>query len=577
MGPSRNNTTNIPLTWAEYQKKREEERLRLAELEAQRNDPASNVGRVPTDGMTIDSASNVGRVPTDDGSQGLWAGAFPDEEINPNSPLANVLIGPQVDLNHVPELPAPRDVRSIPAVAVVEGEPRVDPVQTALVAPPEAPEMQPSVSAAPDAEPEEQGFLHRLWGGLGADTDEKRQKLGSSLMRAGAAMMGHTSNNGDVWSALGAGMTAGVEGYDQADEASRQRKLEDEKLSIVAKSRQANDEIAKIMRENPNWQSDPVMRSRIASLMAANGDIDAATRVTNGGARSGQTADMQEYSFYVDQENAAGRAPMSFGDWQVKKSGGSSKAPDVQRNLDRINSERAAAGQQPMTLEEYENLQNRRASDTKFAEKSGEENAKTFAEYQKAGIQSNVDMGNIDTLETALTNTPGGFANLVITEANNWGFGDMVSNGAGSVAVAEAMINKLVPAQRPPGSGAMSDADLDLFKRSLPRLQNSTTGNQLIIETMRGIAGYNQNVGAIASRAMSGEITQSEALELMRAVPDPMASFKSRWAQLNGDNSEGNVRSQNAPRSSSRREGQTGTTSDGRRVVWQNGKWKPAQ
>lgn len=558
MGPSRNNTTSIPLSWAEYQKKREEERLRLAELEAQRNDPASNVGRVPTDGMP------------------LWSSAFEDE-IAPTSPIANVLLGPQVEPNRVPELPAPRDVRTVAVTPVIEEEPTVDPVQTASIAPQEAPTAPGAVSNSTTAPEEEQGFMSRLWGGLGADTDEKRQKLGSSLMRAGAAMLGHTSNNGDVWSALGAGMTAGVDGYDQADEAARKRKLEDEKLSIVAKSRQANDEIAKIMQENPNWQSDPVMRSRIASLMAANGDIDAATRVTNGGARSGQTADMQEYAFYVDQEKAGGRQPMSFGDWQVKKSGGSSKAPDVQRNLDRINSERAAAGQQPMTLEEYESLQNRRASDTKFAEKSGEENAKTFAEYQKTGIQSYVDLGNIDTLASALTNTPGGFANLVITQANNWGVGDMVSNGAGSVAVAEAMINKLVPAQRPPGSGAMSDADLDLFKRSLPRLQNSASGNQLIIETMRGIAGYNQNIGAIASRAMSGEITQSEALQQMREVPDPMASFKSRWAQLNGDNSESNIRTQNAPRSTSRREGQTGTTSDGRKVVWENGKWKIAQ
>ncbi len=568
MGPSRNNQTAIPLSWAEYQKKREEERLRL-ELEAQRNNPASNVDRVPTDGMPMVAAnSNTGRVPTDAGSQSLWAAGF-DDEIDPASPIASVLIGPQVDPNHVPELPAPRDVRSVPAMGYVEEDP-IDPVQTASVSPPDVRTAPPSVSATQDAEPEEKGWLNRIWGGLGADTDEKRQKLGSSLMRAGAAMMGHRSDNGDVWSALGAGMTAGVEGYDEADEASRKRKLEDEKLSLVAKSRQANDQIAQIMRDNPNWQTDPVMRSRIASLMAANGDIDAATRITNGGGRTGQTADMQEYAFYVDQENTAGRQPMSFGDWQVKKSGGSSKAPDVQRNLDRINAERTAAGQEPLTLEAYQRQQNMSASDAKFAEKSGEENAKSFAEYTKGGIQATQDLANIDVLESALSNTPGGFSNLVIAQANNWGLGDLASSGAGSVALAEGMINKLVPQQRPAGSGAMSDADLDLFKRSLPRLQGSTAGNQLIIETMRGIARYNQTLGSISAQASAGKITQSEALAQMAQIADPMAAFRARYASMNGETgSSGNV-----PRGSSRREGQTGTTSDGRRVVWENGKWK---
>ena len=72
----------------------------------------------------------------------------------------------------------------------------------------------------------------------------------------------------------------------------------------------------------------------------------------------------------------------------------------------------------------------------------------------------------------------------------------------------------------------MSDADLELFKQSLPRIINSPGGNQIIINTMRGLAEYDAEGARIVQRLRKGEITQPEAFELLYSRPDPFAAFK---------------------------------------------------
>ena len=65
------------------------------------------------------------------------------------------------------------------------------------------------------------------------------------------------------------------------------------------------------------------------------------------------------------------------------------------------------------------------------------------------------------------------------------------------------MISQLVPAQRPPGSGVISDADLALYKASLPQIQALPGGNKLIVQNMKTILEHNRKVGQIASRALT--------------------------------------------------------------------------
>lgn len=434
--------------------------------------------------------------------------------IDPNSPFSNVLLG----------LP---DTGPVPQQRPDMQAPQVDPTPTASVTP-SAPTADPA--------PEKRGGLGGWWDDLGKDG---QNSLGSALMAMSGGILG--SNNGqDVWSALGGGMTAAGKSFDSNSKDATQIELNKQRIAANQRSldqssrkEQVQAEIAKTIQDaGPNWMTDATTKNKVAALYNSIGEYDAATKLVGGQGNLADTADMKEYRFYVEQETSAGRTPMAFGDWQVKKAGGVGRKPDLQANLDRINAERATQGKPALTMEDYQKQTNQAASDQKFAEKAGEDNAAMFKTMATDGFAARGDLDNIDTMASALTQTPGGFSNIVVSTANQWGLGDLVSKNASSVQLADAMINKLVPQQRPAGSGAMSDADLDLFKKSLPQLQGTADGNAMIVETMRGMAAYKRDMGVIAQRAMGGEISQTEALQQMRDLPDPLASFKAKRKDL---------------------------------------------
>ena len=94
--------------------------------------------------------------------------------------------------------------------------------------------------------------------------------------------------------------------------------------------------------------------------------------------------------------------------------------------------------------------------------------------------------------------------------------------GLDEVQAATALINQLVPQQRPPGSGQMSDRDVELFKQSVPRIINQPGGNKRIIDTMRAMAEYDQQRGIIAQNVLLGRITPEQAFEEYNALANPL-------------------------------------------------------
>lgn len=155
-----------------------------------------------------------------------------------------------------------------------------------------------------------------------------------------------------------------------------------------------------------------------------------------------------------------------------------------------------------------------------FKKKVAEIDAKTFSEMANVGIEARRTLAETNVLNKLLENSPTGFAaNAAVWAKNNLG----VNVTGGPVQALEASISRLVPAQRPPGSGVMSDADLELYKRSLPQLINSPEGNRIIVKTMRGAAEYNMQIGEIANQVLSGRISREQGRDMMLALPDPMA------------------------------------------------------
>jgi hypothetical protein len=173
--------------------------------------------------------------------------------------------------------------------------------------------------------------------------------------------------------------------------------------------------------------------------------------------------------------------------------------------------------------------------------------AKELAKGQATSINETIDIGSsasrniveIDNLENILSDVATGTGASVKAYLGRYG---IATEGLDLIQAAEAAINRLVPAQRPPGSGTMSDADLELFKRSLPSLINQTGGNQKIIDTIRAINEYDVARAIIAGKVSDWVLTPkeerkeleaqgviinpSDGRKAMMEIPNPLEGFK---------------------------------------------------
>ena len=161
--------------------------------------------------------------------------------------------------------------------------------------------------------------------------------------------------------------------------------------------------------------------------------------------------------------------------------------------------------------------------ESEFAKTAGKQQATLFSAITEQGVGASRSLTELENLETILSRTETGAGASVKAYLGQYG---IETEGLNEIQAAEAAINRLVPAQRQPGSGTMSDADLALFKRSLPSLINQPGGNQIIIDTIRAINEYDVAASIIAGRALDGDLRPAQARQALRELPNPLAGFK---------------------------------------------------
>jgi len=162
--------------------------------------------------------------------------------------------------------------------------------------------------------------------------------------------------------------------------------------------------------------------------------------------------------------------------------------------------------------------------ESEFLKVGQAELAKNFAEMAQAGRDATSNLGRIKLLDELLDESGTGLSAGFLSRANQY-FG--VDFRSAPAAAAEAIISQLVPAQRPAGSGVISDADLALYKASLPAIQNQPNGNKLIVKSMVAITEHNAKVGRIASRALTDpNYSIQQAEDDIAALPDPFESVR---------------------------------------------------
>jgi len=167
-------------------------------------------------------------------------------------------------------------------------------------------------------------------------------------------------------------------------------------------------------------------------------------------------------------------------------------------------------------------VNNNMGEGSKFYEELDKKAAAMFDTLQTEGIQAGRTLGLINRLDEMIKQTPTGGMAAVTQFAGELGI-DL--GGLSEVQAVQALINQIVPQQRQPGSGPMSDADLALFKQSVPRLINQPGGNQKIIDTMRGINEYILQQAEIADAVANREITPADGRKRLKALKNPLEGF----------------------------------------------------
>jgi hypothetical protein len=164
------------------------------------------------------------------------------------------------------------------------------------------------------------------------------------------------------------------------------------------------------------------------------------------------------------------------------------------------------------------------SGETEFEKKVGEKQATTFDALYNDGIQAAQDEISVGELEKILSTAGTGTgAGLQLWAKQRLGL--ELGAGVNDLQAADAIIAKLVPAQRAAGSGTMSDRDVALFRSSLPSIWNTPGGNTKILTTMKGLIQYRKQQGEIASQVMNGQITRQEGLKKLMAIPNPLAEY----------------------------------------------------
>lgn len=164
---------------------------------------------------------------------------------------------------------------------------------------------------------------------------------------------------------------------------------------------------------------------------------------------------------------------------------------------------------------------------SEFEKVAGKDAATLFSNLTTTGLSASRNLAELDNLEAVLSEVDTGGGAAIKSYLGGYG---IATEGLEPIQAAEAAINRLVPAQRPPGSGTMSDADLALFKRSIPSLINQPGGNQMIIDTIRAINQYDVAVSIISGQALDGDLTPGQARAAIRELPNPLAGFNAQTA-----------------------------------------------
>jgi len=362
---------------------------------------------------------------------------------------------------------------------------------------PMQPAGQPAAAPAPAAPAGGlAGIMSGLGGGMGANAN--------SLLYAGLGLLSGANRQQQMQ-----GLMQGLQAGQQTDKAKRD---EADKKAREAKAK----EIAAGL-----WAGDPKM----AGLAQAYPELAVQSYITRNQPKESWTDVKDESGAIVGQKNTLTQ--------EYKPLPGTGPT-DTQRNYTQFirewQGDPANKGKTPPNLAQYQKeLAAARSSnvtadlrgESEFSKTVGANQAKMFTDMIGDGVAAKTDLARIGQLRQLVANSPGGFQGGLQGLASQYGI--KLGEKASDIEAAQALINQLVPQQRPPGSGTMSDRDVELFKQSLPSLWNTPGGNTIILDTMQSLAEYKAAQSQIANQVLAGRMTREQGLDALQSLPNPLA------------------------------------------------------
>lgn len=173
-----------------------------------------------------------------------------------------------------------------------------------------------------------------------------------------------------------------------------------------------------------------------------------------------------------------------------------------------------------------------------FEKEVGKRDAKFFGDLADQATAVGESQAVLRDLEGLLANVDTGFGARIKQLAGRYGF---ETEGLNEIQAANAIISRLIPAQRQPGSGTMSDADLQLFKDSLPSIINQPGGNKLIVDTIKKINDYRMQQATIANDVFTDELSRKEGREKLMQLANPIEDYRAGLDSIKAPISTGGV------------------------------------
>lgn len=156
-----------------------------------------------------------------------------------------------------------------------------------------------------------------------------------------------------------------------------------------------------------------------------------------------------------------------------------------------------------------------------FRKEAAKQSAEIYHGHAKDGNAAVATLNDIDRLQELSNVVGSGKMAAMMPTVGPWlqSMG-LEPKGLQESQMFQAIINKLAPALRQAGSGAMSDKDLEIFLHSLPSLSQTKEGRDGIMKQMRSINEYAVQKGRVAQAALTGKLHPQDADAQIQKLQD---------------------------------------------------------